>query len=222
MSARRKPAAIGSMPPPPRPSTPHSTHQPQPSQHPPPPSSVAEIVHNYSKTDNDANEYSTRAHLAELFDAIIGSEAGEFREDIATSHKVLETVMNAGLMFTFSKDPLLQIEYILEQVSASLKVIKYFIEKAPASLFCSPPAENSQPNQPHLCLWLLPRLFTLLGNPKTRPLTAMLLEAIEAIFMTVANRPKYWKHLRSMTGYCRESLNCEYNHPFLRFLQELR
>ncbi|KAF8246273.1 hypothetical protein K440DRAFT_655242 [Wilcoxina mikolae CBS 423.85] len=215
MASRRKTGSFqkGSMRPPPAPNASRTnTQQPrsQPSQ-PAPPSSIAAIVQNYSKAGEGPAGLPNKDAFQQLLAEILGPEdSGSFDEDISTNYKVLQVVTSAGLSILFQDDPFAQIDDQLQQASNSLLVIKLTIQRTPAVLFCPPPAENSQPDQLFLYLWLFPRLFPLLGHSKARNLAVELLETIEAMFFAVANLPQYWKHLKTMAGYCRSCLNCEY------------
>lgn len=216
MASRRKTGSFpkGSMRPPPAPNASRSnTQQPrsQPSQPAPPSSSIAAIVQNYSKAGEGPAGLPNKDAFQQLLAEILGPEdSGSFDEDISTNYKVLQVVTSAGLSILFQDDPFAQIDDQLQQASNSLLVIKLTVQRTPAVLFCPPPAENSQPDQLFLYLWLFPRLFPLLGHSKARGLAMELLETIEAMFFAVANLPQYWKHLKTMAGYCRSCLNCEY------------
>jgi len=153
-----------------------------------------------------------------------GGIGGSHEEDVATNYKVLQVVTSAGLSVLFAHDggddddddPFADMRGPLLQASNSLLVIRLTIQRTPAVLFCpSPPslplapAENSQPDQLFLYLWLFPRLFPLLGHKKARPIAKDLLETLEAIFLAVGSMSQHWKHLRTVAGYFRGCLNCK-------------
>ena len=169
-------------------------------------------MHNYSKTGGEGTAgLPNKDAFQQLLAEILGPEdSGSFDEDISTNYKVIQVVTSAGLSVLFQDDPFARIGEQLQLASNSLTVIKITIQRSPAVLFCPPPAENSQPDQLFLYLWLFPRLLPLLGHPKARSLVADLLDTIEAIFFAVASSPHYWKHLKTMAAYCRSCLNCKY------------
>jgi serine/threonine-protein kinase ATR len=197
-----------------RPYTQQRSYHPLSQQQPPSSSSIAAIVQNYSKAGDSASGIPGKDAFQQLLDEIISAEERDsngYEEDITTNYKVLQVVTTAGLSVLLEDDPFAQTEDLQQQASNCLLVIKLTIQRDPQVLFCKPPAENSQPEQPFLYLWLFPRLIPLLGHVKARPLTGEFLDTIEAMFWAVSSRPENWKHLKTMTGFCRSCLNCESN-----------
>jgi serine/threonine-protein kinase ATR len=217
MPSRQKTGSFskGTMRPPPAPNAPRSFTQ-QRSQYPQsqaiPPSSIATIVQNYSKAGEGQAGLPNKDAFQQLLAEILGpEESGGFDEDISTNYKVIQVVTSAGLSTLFQDDPFANTEDQMLQASNSLLVIKLMIQRTPAVLFCPPPAENSQADHLLLYLWLMPRLFPLVGHPKAQALVVEFLETIEAMFFAVSNLQQYWLHLNIMVAYCRACSNCKYN-----------
>lgn len=223
MSVRRKAiaAAAGSMPPPPPPllQLPATQHV----DYLPPPSSVAVIVQNL-KTGNGSARLVDRDIFQQLLAEVLGPDGGDptdtagFEDNMSVNYKVVEVVMDAGLSILLQEDPFASAEGLLLQAGNSLLVVRLTIQRSPQVLFCQPPVESgAEANRPVLFLWLLPRLFPLLGHRATKTLVGDLLETIEALFVAAARIPEAWKYLKTVMGYCRSCVNCK---PFSGILNK--
>lgn len=210
MSVRRKAiaAAAGAMPPPLM-QLPVTQHADQP-----PPSSVAVIVKNLKTVDGSARLVD-RDVFQQLLAEVLGTDGGDptdtagFEDNVGVNYKVVEVVMDAGLSILLQDDPFASSDELLLQASNSLLVVRLTIQRSPQVLFCPPPVESgAETNRPVLFLWLLPRLFPLLGHKATGTLVQDLLETIEALFVAAARIPEAWKYLKVVMGYCQSCVNC--------------
>lgn len=211
MSVRRKAiaAAAGSMPPPLLllPATQYADNLP-------PPSSVAVIVQNL-KTGDGSARLVDRDIFQQLLAEVLGPDGGDptdtagFEDNVGVNYKVVEVVMDAGLSILLQEDPFASTEGLLIQAGNSLLVVRLTIQRSPQVLFCPPPVESgAEANRPVLFLWLLPRLFPLLGHRATETLVGDLLETIEALFVAAARTPEAWKYLKTVMWYCQSCVNC--------------
>lgn len=211
MSVRRKAlaAVAGSMPPPPPLQLPVSQHGDQL----PPPSSVAVIVQNLSKGGDGSARLVDRDIFQQLLAEVMGTDGDPsdawFEDNVGVNYKVVEVVMEAGISVLLQEDPFASTNDLLLQATNSLLVVRLTIQRSPQVLFCLPPAEHTaEANRPILFLWLLPRLFPLLGHKAAESLKLELLETIEALFVAAAKTPNAWKYLTTVMGYCRSCVNC--------------
>ena len=206
------------MQPPARPTQRITQRQPPPfSQNVAPPSSFAAIVQNYSNAgeglEGRPNKDAFQLLVSEILSTVGSEDTENCADDMTTYYMAVQVVINAGLESLFNENRADESEKLREATN-SLLVIRITLQRMPGVLFFAHSTEINHSEQQYLYLWLLPRLVSRLGNPKARPLVFDLEETIEAMFVAAASNPEYWQHLKIMMEYCREILNCEYNHPF--------
>ncbi|KAH8154219.1 uncharacterized protein LAJ45_01987 [Morchella importuna] len=209
MSVRRKTlaAVTGSMPPPPLQFS-GSQRGDQP-----PPSSVAVIVQNLSKNGSGSSRMVDRDTFQQLLAEVMGTDGdpsdASLEDNVRINYKVVEVVMEAGISVLLNGDPFASTSDLLLQATNSLLVVRLTIQRSPQVLFCQPPVEHAaEPNQPILFLWLLPRLFPLLGHKVAESIKLELIQTIEAILIAAAKESEAWKYLTTVMGYCRSCITC--------------
>ncbi|KAF8469032.1 hypothetical protein BDZ91DRAFT_776018 [Kalaharituber pfeilii] len=175
-----------------------------------PPSSLAAIVQNLSKA-NGTPQLTGRDDFQQLLAELLGpseSDGGDgmtLEEDVVMNYRLIQIVTSAGITVLLQDDPFAVQEDLLLQASNSLLVIRKAIRRGPQVLFCPPPLNNelNESDQTILFLWLLPRLFPLLGHPNAEKLLNNLLETIECVFVAATKIPEAWKYLKELISYCR-------------------
>ncbi|KAH0602256.1 uncharacterized protein H6S33_009866 [Morchella sextelata] len=209
MSVRRKTlaAVTGSMPPPPLQFS-GSQYGDQP-----PPSSVAVIVQNLSKNGSGSSRMVDRDTFQQLLAEVMGTDGdpsdASLEDNVRINYKVVEVVMEAGISVLLNGDPFASTSDLLLQATNSLLVVRLTIQRSPQVLFCQPSVEHAaEPNRPILFLWLLPRLFPLLGHKVAENIKLELIQTIEAILIAAAKESEAWKYLTTVMGYCRSCVTC--------------
>lgn len=179
-----------------------------------PPSSIAAIMQNFSKTTGTP-QLAGRDDFQQLLSELLGPndlDGGDTiaLEDVVMNYRLIQIVTSAGVTVLVQDDPFSPQEDLVSQALNSLLVIRKTIQRNPQVLFCSPPISNDlkQLDQTMLFLWLLPRLLPLLGHSSAEKLVTPLLETIECIFVATTQIPEAWKYIKDMISFCRSCFTC--------------
>ncbi|KAI9830440.1 MAG: hypothetical protein M1819_005692 [Sarea resinae] len=173
-----------------------------------PPSTVAaQIVKNLSSADGraqTADRDSFKQLLLEILEAEDGSsENGAIETDINVNHKLVQVVARAGLDMLPPDDLLPNVDNSKSQITSSLAVIDLTIRRTPQVLFHSPAGESEANGEPYqkLYVWLLPRLFALVGQSNNQEVNEKLQGLFISIISATCRSADMWQCCVELTQY---------------------
>jgi len=187
----------------------------------PPSTMTAAIFQNLSKqeasTQLAADKVGFQQLLIELLPDRRNGAALDGEKDVEppvidnpmVNFKIIQVMFDAGVMALVGDDPFGKKDRLLSQAEDSLALIRLSMQRTPEALVIDPSSvsEKSQDSSmgcTRLYLWLLPRVLSLLENPKTGALQASLMQTFEEIFFQLTSAPSGWHHCGTAIRYVRD------------------
>lgn len=168
---------------------------------PPPSTLAAQLVRNHVDTARGVNHPDTTVTFRQLLQEILNKTSVP-ETDVHVNHKLINVVVEAGLDVLFHNDPFAQWHFLIPQAVDSLAVIQSTIQRQPDILFHNASSDAHQ--NPHLLLWLLPKLLMLSKHSKAHQLQDPLASLISSLVLSLSKTLDLWPYAKALLQMLRD------------------
>ncbi|KAG9644212.1 hypothetical protein KCU64_g11433, partial [Aureobasidium melanogenum] len=168
---------------------------------PPPSTLAAQLVKNHVDTARGLNQPDTTVTFRQLLQEIL-SKSSVPETDVDVNHKLIKVVVEAGLDVLFQDDPFAQWDFLIPQAIDSLAVIQSTIQRQPDILFHN--ASTNSDQNPHLLLWLFPKLLMLSKHPKGAQLQHSLASLLSSLVLSLSKTLDLWPYAKALLQMLRD------------------
>ncbi|KAH0300108.1 hypothetical protein KCU71_g12104, partial [Aureobasidium melanogenum] len=168
---------------------------------PPPSTLAAQLVKNHVDTARGLNQPDTTVTFRQLLQEIL-SKSSVPETDVDVNHKLIKVVVEAGLDVLFQDDPFAQWDFLIPQAIDSLAVIQSTIQRQPDILFHN--ASTNSDQNPHLLLWLFPKLLMLSKHPKGAQLQESLASLLSSLVLSLSKTLDLWPYAKALLTMLRD------------------
>ncbi|KAH0357480.1 hypothetical protein KCU83_g998, partial [Aureobasidium melanogenum] len=168
---------------------------------PPPSTLAAQLVKNHVDTARGLNQPDTTVTFRQLLQEIL-SKSSVPETDVDVNHKLIKVVVEAGLDVLFQDDPFAQWDFLIPQAIDSLAVIQSTIQRQPDILFHN--ASTNSDQNPHLLLWLFPKLLMLSKHPKGAQLQESLVSLLSSLVLSLSKTLDLWPYAKALLTMLRD------------------
>ncbi|KAG9833559.1 hypothetical protein KCU68_g12060, partial [Aureobasidium melanogenum] len=168
---------------------------------PPPSTLAAQLVKNHVDTARGLNQPDTTVTFRQLLQEIL-SKSSVPETDVDVNHKLIKVVVEAGLDVLFQDDPFAQWDFLVPQAIDSLAVIQSTIQRQPDILFHN--ASTNSDQNPHLLLWLFPKLLMLSKHPKGAQLQDSLASLLSSLVLSLSKTLDLWPYAKALLQMLRD------------------
>lgn len=168
---------------------------------PPPSTLAAQLVRNHVDTARGLHQPDTTVTFRQLLQEIL-SKSSVPETDPDVNHKLIKVVVEAGLDVLFQDDPFAQWDFLIPQAIDSLAVIQSTIQRQPDILFHN--ASTSSNQNPHLLLWLFPKLLMISKHPKGAQLQGSLASLLSSLVLGLSRTLDLWPYAKALLQMLRD------------------
>lgn len=159
----------------------------------PPPSTIAaQLVKNHAEHARGSRQTDDAATFGQLLQEILSRTAAP-ETDVEVNHKLIQVVVEAGLDTLFQDNPFAQWEVLLPQAADSLAVVESTVRRQSKVLFYEESHQTQAQRQPHLLIWLLPKIFSLSSHPKCDELQGALSSLLRCMVESLSKNLTQWQ-----------------------------
>lgn len=170
----------------------------------PPPSTIAaQLVKNHAEHARGSRPTDDAATFGQLLQEILSKTAAP-ETDVEVNHKLIQVVIEAGLDVLFQDNPFAQWEVLLPQAVDSLAVVESTIKRQPKVIFFEESRSTQDQWQPHLLIWLLPKIFSLSSHPKGDDLQGPLCSLLRCMVESLSKSLSLWQSSHTLLDAFRD------------------
>jgi serine/threonine-protein kinase ATR len=170
-----------------------------------PPSTIAaQIVNNHSNVDAQ-QEPATKAVFGQLLQEYLHDPSTD-EPSSQLNAQLIHVVAEAGLDVLLHENPF-ALDLLVPQAIDSISVIKLTIQRKPGLLLNTRPSEVDGILRPKLFLWLLPKIFLLMGHGQLDAVQDHLQDLLISCVRALQHSSEFWQHAVSLTRLYRSCVD---------------
>lgn len=170
----------------------------------PPPSTIAaQLVKNHAEYARGNRQTDDSATFGQLLQEILNKTSAP-ENDVGVNHKLIQVVVEAGLDVLFQDNPFTQSDVLLTQAVDSLAVIEATIRRQPKVLLFEGPRLTQSQQQPHLLIWLLSKVLSLISHPKGSDLHDRLSSLLQCMVESTSKTLGQWQYSHALLDVFRD------------------
>lgn len=176
----------------------------------PPPSTIAAQIVQHRSDGSARREPENRALFGKLLQEYLKDPAAE-ESDAQINARLIHVIAEAGLDVFLKENPFAH-DLLVPQAKDSIAVIELVIQRYPKILVYVDAAGNGVTPAP-LVLWLLPKLFSLLGRPSLTALQESLRRLLSLCVQALSGTGDLWPKAVSILQLYQSCVDGEHVSP---------